>query len=68
MGSCPDIDIDPKYKAIDSQFHSGRCQKKKEQYLNAYSMESWEKTAQGKKNYAPSRRMQMLSLNNTSRE
>ena len=49
MGSCPDIDIDPKYKAIDSQFHSGRCQKKKEQYLNAYSMESWEKTAQGKK-------------------
>ena len=68
MGSCPDIDIDPKYKAIDSQFHSGRCQKKKEQYLNAYSMESWEKTAQGKKNCAPSRRMQMLSLNNTSRE
>lgn len=49
MGSRPDIDIDPKYKAIDSQISQWLPPEKKEQYLNAYSMESWEKTAQGKK-------------------
>ena len=65
MGSCPDIDIDPKYKAIDSQISQWSPPEKKG---TVYSMESWEKTAQGKKNCAPSRRMQMLSLNNTSRE
>ena len=35
-----------KYKAIDSQWSPPE---KKQQYLNAYSVESWQKTAQGKK-------------------
>ena len=49
MGSCPDADVDPKYKAIDSQISQWLPPEKKQQYLNAYSMEDWQKTAQGKK-------------------
>ena len=39
MGSCPDADVDPKYKAIDSQISQWSPPEKKQQYLNAYSME-----------------------------
>ena len=38
-----------KYKAIDSQISQWSPPEKKQQYLNAYSTESWQKTAQGKK-------------------
>ena len=56
-----------KHKAIDSHISQWSPPEKKQQFLNAYSMKSWQKTAQGKKNSAP-RRMQVLSLNDTGRE
>ena len=38
-----------KYKAINNQISLWSPPEKKQQCLNAYSMESWQKTVQGKK-------------------